>query len=337
MKEKSTLKDVANNYLTHPLKNKGITLITLVITIIIIIILATITLNLAVGDGGLIKQAETTKNLTESTTNKVSGLMSNLTAYLEEEFKEPETPPEPEEPEEPSEPEYPTIEEVLHEGDYVYYQDGTRVTRECVVLYGPENLNYSSYGIQIIPMETVEDVTLGYGDTTVTGSDNFTRAMNSYNNAIKTLNDATSKYLNTTYATSVRCVGSVPNDPYYDEAGMYNEFTGNLSSYNGQFKDSDDYLATDYSQMRVLNIWNIGKIYWLPSRYTNNIANTRILLRMKYAYGSSYEDNELCTISETNRTGASSTMPLRPVFTLKPGLKVTGGSGTSDAPYTLGV
>ena len=96
MKEKSTLKDVANNYLTHPLKNKGITLITLVITIIIIIILATITLNLAVGDGGLIKQAETTKNLTESTTNKVSGLMSNLTAYLEEEFKEPEPPPEPE-------------------------------------------------------------------------------------------------------------------------------------------------------------------------------------------------------------------------------------------------
>ena len=93
MKEKSTLKDVANNYLTHPLKNKGITLITLVITIIIIIILATITLNLAVGDGGLIKQAETTKNLTESTTNKVSGLMSNLTAYLEQEFKDP---PEPE-------------------------------------------------------------------------------------------------------------------------------------------------------------------------------------------------------------------------------------------------
>lgn len=35
MKEKSTLKDVANNYLTHPLKNKGITLITLVITMVL--------------------------------------------------------------------------------------------------------------------------------------------------------------------------------------------------------------------------------------------------------------------------------------------------------------
>ena len=35
MKEKSTLKDVANNYLTHPGINNGITLIALVITIVL--------------------------------------------------------------------------------------------------------------------------------------------------------------------------------------------------------------------------------------------------------------------------------------------------------------
>ena len=34
MKEKSTLKDVANNYLTHTKTNEGITLIALVITIL---------------------------------------------------------------------------------------------------------------------------------------------------------------------------------------------------------------------------------------------------------------------------------------------------------------
>ena len=32
MKEKSTLKDVANNYLTHTMKNKGVTLIALAIS-----------------------------------------------------------------------------------------------------------------------------------------------------------------------------------------------------------------------------------------------------------------------------------------------------------------
>ena len=39
-------------------EQKGITLLVLVITIIIIIILATITMNLALGDGGLLGQAE---------------------------------------------------------------------------------------------------------------------------------------------------------------------------------------------------------------------------------------------------------------------------------------
>ena len=35
MKEKSTLKDVANNYLTHTKESKGITLIALVITMLV--------------------------------------------------------------------------------------------------------------------------------------------------------------------------------------------------------------------------------------------------------------------------------------------------------------
>ena len=44
-------------------QNKGITLVALVITIIIIIILATITMNMAFGDNGLIKQAQKAKDM----------------------------------------------------------------------------------------------------------------------------------------------------------------------------------------------------------------------------------------------------------------------------------
>lgn len=44
MKENSTLKEVANNYLTHTKSSKGITLIALVITIIILLILAGISI-----------------------------------------------------------------------------------------------------------------------------------------------------------------------------------------------------------------------------------------------------------------------------------------------------
>ncbi len=46
MNEKSTLRNVANNYLTHPKQKKGITLIALVITIIVLLILAGISISM---------------------------------------------------------------------------------------------------------------------------------------------------------------------------------------------------------------------------------------------------------------------------------------------------
>ncbi len=47
------------------LKEKGITLIALVITVVILIILATVTLNVVLGEGGLIQRAQEGKTLTE--------------------------------------------------------------------------------------------------------------------------------------------------------------------------------------------------------------------------------------------------------------------------------
>ena len=58
MKEKSTLKDVANNYLTHTIKNCGITLIALVVTIVVLLILAGITISLVFGPNGVINKAK---------------------------------------------------------------------------------------------------------------------------------------------------------------------------------------------------------------------------------------------------------------------------------------
>ena len=63
MKEKSTLKDVANNYLTHTRQNEGITLIALVVTIVVLIILASISVNLVFKEGGLIDKAKQAKDM----------------------------------------------------------------------------------------------------------------------------------------------------------------------------------------------------------------------------------------------------------------------------------
>ena len=46
MNKKSTLRSVANDYLTHPKQKKGITLIALVITIIVLLILTGISISM---------------------------------------------------------------------------------------------------------------------------------------------------------------------------------------------------------------------------------------------------------------------------------------------------
>ena len=50
MKVKSKLSDTANNYLKHTKKQKGITLIALVITIVILLILAGVTIATLTGE-----------------------------------------------------------------------------------------------------------------------------------------------------------------------------------------------------------------------------------------------------------------------------------------------
>ena len=76
---------------------KGITLVALVITIVILIILATITIQAAFGEGGLIQKAQQAKNLTEQATiNEQDKLNSLMDEYANIMAEEPEVPdPEP--------------------------------------------------------------------------------------------------------------------------------------------------------------------------------------------------------------------------------------------------
>ena len=66
------------------IQEQGITLIALVITIIIIIILATVTINMAFGENGLISQAELARNMATNSMTFEEESMANLTAYMNE-------------------------------------------------------------------------------------------------------------------------------------------------------------------------------------------------------------------------------------------------------------
>ncbi len=64
------------------LQERGITLVALVITIVVIIILATVTINFAFGQGGLIKQAEDARDYYANDTKYTEESLANVTAYL---------------------------------------------------------------------------------------------------------------------------------------------------------------------------------------------------------------------------------------------------------------
>ena len=211
----------------------------------------------------------------------------------------------------------------LEEGDWVNYVDKNGTTRKCIVLYDSS----SSYGIQIITDDTVEDVTLG--------SNTFNTSMNSYNNAISTLNTRAEAYLNTIYASDARSVGSVPNNKN-SQSGYYT-FTQFTSSYSGKLRDTDTNYTTDYDQMEALGIKSSDKTYWLASCYVYSASSySTFNVRFVYASGG-LNDDLLCTVYNAGGVlSYSHSRGLRPCFTLKSGIKVTGGSGTESSPYTLG-
>ena len=82
--ETNTEKRIQETSKTMAKQEKGITLVALVITIIIIIILATVTINMAFGDNGLIRQAELARDLTANSTEYETQATANLVAYMNE-------------------------------------------------------------------------------------------------------------------------------------------------------------------------------------------------------------------------------------------------------------
>ena len=295
----------------------GITLVALVITIVILIILATVTINVAFGDEGLIQRAQQAKNLTEEATLKEQETLNEVMSEYANIMAEDENTP--------IEPEKPTAEDTLKAGDYVTYPSA-QGDIECRVLYD----STSEYGVQLITSACVgSDITLGDENY------NFTNAMNSYNNAISTLNNAAGAYNNSDYSTA-RCVGSNPINPS-TEAGYYT-FTEFSSSYSGKLKDTDTNYETDYNQMTTLGINDIDDSYWLASRgVSSGSYNSDFFVRSVYPIGEVRNDY-LCYVAFNGSTGAdSNSYGLRPVFTLESGIKVTGGNGESGTPYTLGL
>lgn len=82
MNKKSTLRSVANDYLTHPIGNHGITLVALVITIIVLMILAGVSLSFVLGDNGILKKAQETADAYKNASQSEQQTLQNIEDYL---------------------------------------------------------------------------------------------------------------------------------------------------------------------------------------------------------------------------------------------------------------
>ena len=257
-------------------------------------------------------------------------------------------------------PKTPETVESLNVGDKVYYDTGNpnigeEGIIECTVLYDKayNEEKATNYGIQIISTDVIKNsegtkvtVNLGSNYETVDGS-GFYKVRNSYNNALKRLYDEAQKYLNTTYASEARCVGSDPADPDWDtETDEAEYFTRNegdedyysyMKNYYGTFKDTDDKYDKDWTQMGTIEeIKDASDDYWLASRdVSSDSSSSYFNVRGFNASGYLNDDNFLCSVYSSGSKGyGSDAYGFRPVFTLKSDIKITEGDGV-DTPYRL--
>ena len=222
----------------------------------------------------------------------------------------------------------------LPAGAYINYNTGvssvgTNGVVTCRVLYTAS----SQYGLQIITDEYISIITLGGTSWATTSA--------SYNSAITTLNSEAGKYLNKTYATDARCVGSVPTNQNGTFTNKNSEnagplklpFTSSLSGANNM-KGTDTNYTTDQTQMNKLNI--TGKGYWLASRDVSS-SSSSCEFCIRYVMGSdNLNSGVICLLySSGSSMGVLGSFGLRPCFALKLDIKITGGNGTSGNPYIM--
>ena len=333
-------------------ESKGITLIALVITIIILLILAGITINLTIGQRGILNRAqEVGRNYQEATKREdeelsnflkeadeiINGITENGGEII------------------PSTPEISEEVKRLKVGDYIKYDTGVTSVGEngvimCRVLYPVD----SEYGLQIISDKNVgENITLG-GSTWEAGKV-------AYNGAIERLNNEAQHYVNEEYAYDGRCVGSIPTvqKGMFVEQNKVRDGEGNIqdklatvsitetytmpagwTSRDTWCSDTDTNYMIDKTVLERASMWITGQYYWLASRdvvsYSSGVDFNVYIVDTSDGL-SSY--NICIVLSDGHTYGASYTHGLRPCISLKSDvIRITGGDGTSeDTAYTIGI
>lgn len=78
MSKKSNLKEHTNEFLTHIFKDNGITLVALVVTIVVLLIMAGVTINIVLGNNGVIQRAKDGSTIWANAKNNETAMMEQM-------------------------------------------------------------------------------------------------------------------------------------------------------------------------------------------------------------------------------------------------------------------
>ena len=158
-----------------------------------------------------------------------------------------------------------------------YSYDGTKENeKDWIVLYKDETAKTA----EILSPEAIGKLKLGKEDTEAQGSNDWEKAVYSYNHAIERLNNYASSLVTNPNKISVRSVGSNPSNPNYRNTTKYTSETiknWNCSlgsnagatkvTVNGIAQVGENNLEQDFVRMKALGVASTGSEYWLASRY----------------------------------------------------------------------
>lgn len=161
------------------------------------------------------------------------------------------------------------------------------------------------------------------------------------------MNNEASEYLNTTYATDARCVGSNPlnknaettttvmlPDRYTIPSGWKDRDTGaNSADTNWKF---------DYEAMEANIRFTEEKDYWFASRaYKDNTEEDIFYIGIRFMYYTTQAINShsLCSSTIDGKLyGRTWTLGFRPCIKLRTDIKIISGDGASEnTAYELGI
>ena len=239
------------------------------------------------------------------------------------------------------------------ESPYYVNYPSAKGTIKCRVLY-----NDSTYGLQIVSVNPITKVLLGKEDpnSNVMGTMGTPeRALNSYNRAVTTLNEATEEYIETNdgslLAIDARCIGSNPLNKNYPDnltgekriAEMYISDQEYLQSYNGKFFklrsiEQTDALRLNRMGAMVFSDTSFGNYYFWANHYIFTWQDTTYFGIQHVSKEGIFNNWGLWSVkSDGTEKFSNDNRGLRPVFILSPNVKILSGEGTEEVPFEIGL